>query len=151
MAKLIIHSDGAARGNPGPAGIGVVISDETGQPISEFGEAIGDATNNVAEYTALIRALEVASGLGAAEVHMFLDSELVVKQLKGEYRVKNAGLKGLHAAAMELLKRYERARVTHIPREKNKEADRLANEALDAAEDTENPAVAPQPGQGSLF
>jgi ribonuclease HI len=153
IRKLIIYTDGAARGNPGPAGIGVVISDGKGQVLAEFGEGIGETTNNIAEYTALIRALEEAAEFGAAEVHLFLDSELVVKQIKGEYRVKNSGLKGLHAAAIEHIRRYEKACITHIAREKNAVADRLANEALDRikAGDEDPPRSDAARGQGQLF
>lgn len=151
--KLVIFTDGGARGNPGPAGIGVTISDENGVVLIEFGEAIGEATNNVAEYTAVVRALEVAVGYNVDTIEFFLDSELVVKQLNGEYKVKNAGLKGLHAAARERLDKYARVRISHVPRAKNKVADRLANEAMDRAANGEEEPLDDGilPGQGSLF
>ena len=151
--KLVIFTDGGARGNPGPAGIGVTISDADGAVLTEFGEAIGEATNNVAEYTAVVRALEAAVGYNVDTIEFFLDSELVVKQLNGEYKVKNAGLKGLHAAARERLDKYARVRISHVPRAKNKVADRLANEAMDrAANGDEEPLDdGILPGQGSLF
>lgn len=152
LASLVIYTDGAARGNPGPAGIGAVISDENGEVVTELSETIGEATNNVAEYTALVRALEVAVDYGASEVKLFLDSELVVKQIKGEYRVKNSGLKGLHAAVLEKLKHYERSRIAHVPRAQNREADRLANAALDGTEGASASFESqPTPGQGKLF
>lgn len=153
--RLVIYTDGAARGNPGPAGIGVVISDGRGNPLKEFGAVIGETTNNVAEYTALIRALEEAAGMDAAGIVVYLDSELVVKQLNGEYKVKNLDLKGLHAAATEFLGRYADYRLIHIPREKNKRADQLANEAIDEAaaklEAGETEGAEAAPGQGKLF
>ncbi len=151
--KLVIFTDGGARGNPGPAGIGVTISDQNGTVLTEFGEEIGETTNNVAEYTALLRALKAAADYNVDSVDFFLDSELVVKQLNGEYKVKNAGLKGLHAAARELLGKYRKVRIRHVPRAKNKVADRLANEAMDRAADGDDEPLDDSvfPGQGSLF
>ncbi len=151
--KLVIFTDGGARGNPGPAGIGVTISDEHGTVLTEFGEAIGETTNNVAEYTALLRALKAAADYDVDSVEFFLDSELVVKQLNGEYKVKNAGLKGLHAAALERLGKYGEVRIRHITRAKNKVADRLANEAMDRVADGDEEPLndGALPGQGSLF
>lgn len=151
--KLVIFTDGGARGNPGPAGIGVTISDQNGTVLTEFGEAIGETTNNVAEYTALLRALKAAADYNVDSVEFFLDSELVVKQLNGEYKVKNAGLKGLHAAAREHLGKYREVRIRHIPRAKNKVADRLANEAMDRAANGDDEPLDDSvlPGQGSLF
>ncbi len=150
--KLIIHTDGAARGNPGPAGIGVVIADGQGAVLREFGQTIGEATNNVAEYTALIRGLEAAVAFSADTIEVYLDSELVVKQLSGEYKVKNQGLKGLHAAALGHLGRYRQVRVAHIPRAQNKAADSLANDALDGnIANEEGSTESALPDQGSLF
>ncbi|HNY97729.1 MAG TPA: ribonuclease HI family protein [Candidatus Pacearchaeota archaeon] len=133
--KIIIHTDGGARGNPGPAAIGVVIN--VGEKIiKEYGRAIGKATNNVAEYSAVISALEVlAKNLGEkaklAEVLIKADSELIVKQLKGEYRVKDPDLQKLYIKVYNLRQKFGKIDYTHIPREQNKRADQLVNEALD--------------------
>lgn len=129
--KLVIHTDGAARGNPGPAGIGALIRREDGQVLAEISRFLGHATNNVAEYTALIIALEKAAALGATEVEVFTDSELMVKQIHGEYRVKNEGLKPLYQKVQELAAGFRSFDITHVAREKNKEADRLANRGID--------------------
>lgn len=129
--KLIIHSDGGARGNPGPAGIGAIIHDEQGKVVAELSEFIGNTTNNQAEYQALIIGLEKALALKAEQVDCFLDSELVVKQIKREYKVKNKELAPLFLKVYNLLTQFKQANFTHIPREQNKEADRLANEAMD--------------------
>ena len=140
---LVIHTDGGARGNPGHAAIGAVIERvgraasklEATRPIEvvwECGEYIGVATNNQAEYRALIRALEKAKELGATEVKCFLDSELLVKQLNREYRVKDKGLAPLFLRAWNLANGFTHASFTHIPREKNKRADSQVNRALDA-------------------
>ena len=126
--RATIYSDGASSGNPGPAGIGaVVIVDGNKETISEF---IGTTTNNVAEYTALIRALEIAKKRGAREVEIFLDSELIVKQLNGQYRVKNKGLQPLFEKVKLLLSEFNVITISHIPREKNKEADDLSKKAI---------------------
>lgn len=129
--KLIIHTDGAARGNPGPAGIGVTIQKEDGTRLAEISQFIGRATNNVAEYTALITALEKAAALGAQELEVYTDSELVVKQIKGEYRVKNEGLKPLYQKVKSLASQFSNFHIAHVVRDKNKEADRLANKGID--------------------
>lgn len=129
--KLVIYTDGAARGNPGPAGIGVVIKNDKGEVLQEISSFLGQATNNVAEYTALITALEKAVALNAREVQVFTDSELVVKQIKGEYRVKNEGLKPLYQKAKKLIGQLDGFTITHVPRDKNSEADRLANRGID--------------------
>ena len=128
-----IWVDGACRGNPGPASIGGVIRDVEGRLLREISEALGDGTNNQAEYTALIRALEAARALDAEAVEAFSDSQLLVRQVLGEYRVKHPGLKPLHARARELVSVFRTFRFAHIPREENREADRLANQALDRA------------------
>ncbi|NCN22290.1 ribonuclease HI family protein [Candidatus Falkowbacteria bacterium] len=133
MTKIIIYSDGGARGNPGPAGIGAVLYDENKNLLAEISSYLGVATNNQAEYKALIAALKKAKELGAKELDCFLDSELVVKQLKREYKVKNAELAPLFLEIHNLSLSFEKINYTHIRRELNKEADRLANEAMDRA------------------
>jgi len=125
--------DGGARGNPGPAAIGVVVADSDGGLLEELGEPIGETTNNVAEYRALLRGLERARALGASEVEVIGDSELVAKQIGGQYKVKHAGLKPLHAAALRALADFERWQVRTVPRAQNAAADALVNAALDAA------------------
>ncbi len=130
MRKLVVHFDGASRGNPGPAAIGVVISTPVGETILELGEAIGEATNNHAEYTALIRALEETKGLGALEVECFSDSELVVRQITGIYRVKSKALLPLAQRAQALRQGFEAFSISHIRRSLNKRADELASEAV---------------------
>ncbi len=129
--KLTIHTDGGARGNPGPAGIGVVISDEKGKAVKEISEYIGRATNNQAEYRALIRGLSEAKKLGAREVSIFMDSELIIKQLKGEYKVRDKDLQLLFVRAYNLLHTFKSHSTKHIPRAKNKRADALVNQAVD--------------------
>jgi len=128
--RLIIYSDGASQGNPGRAAIGAVIQDERGEVVSRISQSIGYATNNQAEYRAIIAALEEAVRLGAGEVDIKSDSELVVKQLKGRYRVKKATLRPLYQEVVKLIGSLEAFTITHIPREQNREADRLANGAL---------------------
>jgi len=129
--ELVIYTDGASRGNPGPAAIGVVIVDQNGAEMAVVSEFLGDTTNNVAEYTALIRGLEEAFALRADRLTVRMDSELVVKQLKGQYQVKHPGLQQLHRKAREMVGKFKAVAVEHVPREKNKRADALANEALD--------------------
>ena len=124
-------SDGASRGNPGPAGAGAVLRDERGQIAREVCQYLGYATNNQAEYTALILALEAALGLGADAVDVALDSELLVRQLTGVYRVRDAQLMQYHARARSLLARFGSAEIRHVPREHNLLADMLANRAID--------------------
>ena len=131
--KLVVHVDGGARGNPGPAAIGVVVSDAGGAVVEELGEPIGATTNNVAEYRALLRGLERAQALGAEEVEVVGDSELVAKQVNGQYKVKHAGLRPLHAEALRALGAFARWRVRTVPRAQNAAADALVNAALDAA------------------
>ncbi len=130
----MLHTDGGARGNPGPAAIGVVIDVEVaGQTelLGEIGETIGVASNNVAEYRAIIRGLEEAHRLKASSVSCLLDSQLVVEQLNGNYKVKSEDMKPLHARVQELRARFALVTFQHVRREQNKEADRLVNEALD--------------------
>ena len=129
---LIARCDGAARGNPGPASIGAVLQAPDGAVLAELSEAIGHATCNVAEYHAVIRAAETALSLGAAELRLLLDSDLLVNQLRGSYRVKASHLRPLHERAMALLGRFGRWSVRHVPRAENAAADALANQALDA-------------------
>jgi ribonuclease HI len=129
--KLTVNVDGGARGNPGPAAIGVVIRDPEGLILAEHGERIGEATNNVAEYKALIRGIQRAGELGATELDLVGDSELVVRQVEGKYKVKNAGIKPLHAEVKQALSAFDGWSIRHVRREMNAEADRLVNEVLD--------------------
>ena len=131
--KLVVNVDGGARGNPGPAAIGVIVRTVDGEVIADAGESIGTATNNVAEYRALLRGIELAAQYGATELELYGDSELVVKQIRGEYRVKDAGLKPLHAQARQALSAFASWSFGHVRREQNSEADALVNQALDAA------------------
>src|SRR5580692_3014524 len=128
---LVAHSDGGARGNPGPAGYGVVIKDESGRKVAALSEYLGHQTNNFAEYQGLIAALEYAIQHGPKALKVISDSELLVRQIKGIYKVKNATLQDLHARAKELIKQLDWFSIGHALREHNQEADRLANEAMD--------------------
>lgn len=128
---LRIHIDGASRGNPGEAGFGVHVARADGSELARLYGYLGRATNNVAEYQALIHALRFALAQGARRVQVFSDSELVVRQIEGTYRVKHPDMLPLHREATALLARFEQAQVSHVPREQNREADRLANQALD--------------------
>jgi len=130
MRRVDIYTDGGARGNPGPAGIGVVIYDETKKKLKDFNQYIGIATNNIAEYFAVIYGLQEALILKADEVMLFVDSELVFKQLEGEYRVKDANIKQLFGLAAHLIKGFKKVEIKSIPREENKVADKLANKAI---------------------
>ena len=130
--KYIVHTDGAARGNPGPAAIGVVIEDEDGRTVYEASRALGVRTNNEAEYQALITALEYLKDVRPAEVEFRLDSELVVKQIGGQYKVKEPRLQALHGQVIMLLNAVKKFKFRHVRREDNARADELANEALDA-------------------
>jgi ribonuclease HI len=155
----VIHIDGASRGNPGDAAYAVVINTPGREPVEEFG-ALGKETNNVAEYTALVRALERAKVLGLRRLHIHSDSELLVKQMSGEYRVKNEDLKWLSDEARGLMKEFQSVRLTHVPREQNKRADELCNQALDAlkpkkaaappAEEPAGPRPKKQVGDGAV-
>lgn len=129
--RLLIYTDGAARGNPGPAGAGAILRDTDGAVVAEIAEPLGHATNNVAEWTAVRLALEEAERLGATHVDLRMDSELVARQISGIYRVKHPDLKPIHAAVMRLLRGLDGYTVGHVPRELNKDADRLSNVALD--------------------
>lgn len=130
--KVILQVDGGARGNPGPAAIGVVVCGADGDVLDELAERIGPATNNVAEYRALLRGLERAAELGASEVEIIGDSELVAKQLSGAYKVKHPGIKPLYEQAISALRRFDRWRIRTVPRAQNARADALVNAALDA-------------------
>lgn len=129
--RLRAYADGAARGNPGPAAYGAVVCDSDGAELRPLAAAIGRATNNVAEYRGAIAAVEAALELGATELELYLDSELVVRQIEGAYRVRHPNLRPLHAQLMALLDRLDAVRVQHIPRAQNARADALANAALD--------------------
>ena len=126
-----LYTDGASRGNPGPAGAGVLLLDEKGRPIFELNRFLGKATNNEAEYQALIAGLEAAEKLELSRLRIFLDSELIVKQLHGEYRVRNPRLQPLFDEVASRLQRLSSYAIMHVPRERNQAADRLANEAVD--------------------
>lgn len=130
---LYIWSDGGARGNPGPAGAGVVISRSDGEVVENLSRYLGQTTNNVAEYRALLLGLERALQLQAAAVRVHLDSQLVVRQLQGSYRVRKPHLRPLYQQAQDMLRRFKRAELVHVPREQNRAADRLVNEAIDRA------------------
>lgn len=128
--KFTIHTDGGARGNPGPGGIGVVI-EEGAETVAAFGEFIGHVTNNQAEYRAVIRALEKAKELGATHVEVFVDSQLIARQISREYKIKEKTLAQLAMQAWNLTQGFQSFSITEIPREKNKAADTLVNEAID--------------------
>ncbi|MFN8092694.1 MAG: ribonuclease HI family protein [Vicinamibacteria bacterium] len=130
-SALRLHVDGASRGNPGEAGFGVHVASDSGETLASLYGYLGRATNNVAEYQALLHGLRYALERGARDVRVFSDSELLVRQLAGRYRVKNEGLQPLFREAQSLLARFESARVSHVPREQNREADALANKAVD--------------------
>lgn len=131
MEALKIFTDGGARGNPGPAGIGAVAFGKDGSVVFEIAEYIGEATNNQAEYRALIAALEKAKERGDEKLEVFMDSELIIKQINREYKVKNEGLAPLFVKVYNLTLSFKCVNFTHIPREKNQHADRLVNEAID--------------------
>jgi ribonuclease HI len=133
MARFTANVDGGARGNPGPAAIGVVLRDADGQIVEAVGETIGEATNNVAEYRALLRGVELAAAHGATDLELIGDSELVVRQIEGRYKVKNEGMKELHAQAKKALAGLDGWSIRHVKRAQNADADALVNEALDDA------------------
>jgi ribonuclease HI len=144
---LIAHSDGGARGNPGPAGYGVVVQDESGRKVAALSEYLGHQTNNFAEYQGLIAALEYAIQHGPKALKVISDSELLVRQIKGIYKVKNATLQELHGRAKELIAQLDWFSIGHALREHNQEADRLANEAMDKGAGRR---VMPAPAQTSV-
>ena len=129
--RLTVHVDGGARGNPGPAAIGVVVSGPDGELLEEIAEAIGPATNNVAEYRALLRGVQRAAALGASEIELINDSELVARQLTGAYKVKHPAMKPLHERAAAALEGFASWSIRSVPRAENAEADALVNAALD--------------------
>ena len=148
MRSATIHVDGAARGNPGPAAIAYVIAEPNHPPV-EYAETIGTATNNVAEYSALIAALERAAEMGLKELAVFSDSELMVKQMAGEYRVKHPDLLPLFEAASSLRKQFAKVSLSHVRREQNKRADELGNIALDAEKKKTAGNKKPETGKSS--
>jgi ribonuclease HI len=134
--RVVVHVDGGARGNPGPAGVGVVATDVGGRELARANDFLGVATNNAAEYRAVLLGLDVAHALGAREVEIVNDSELVARQLAGDYRVKSADLKPLYEAARKRLEQFGRWSIRSVPRERNETADTLVNEAIDAGSAT---------------
>jgi ribonuclease HI len=137
---LVAHIDGGARGNPGPAGFGVVIEDEMGRPVAEWGEYLGAQTNNYAEYSGLLAALRYAIKHGFKALKVFSDSELMVKQINGQYKVNHPVLKELHARANRMIDDLDFFEINHVLREKNRSADRLANLAMDRGVKGQAPA-----------
>jgi ribonuclease HI len=133
VGKLTVNVDGGARGNPGPAAIGVVVRNDDGAVVEAVGETIGRQTNNVAEYKAMLRGIELALAHGADEVEMVGDSELIIRQIEGRYKVKNAAMKNLHAQAVKALAEFDDWSIRHVKRAQNADADALVNEALDNA------------------
>jgi ribonuclease HI len=131
--RLVVNVDGGARGNPGPAAIAAVVSTPEGEVVEERSGAIGEATNNIAEYRALLLGIEIARELGATELELIGDSELIVRQVRGEYKVKQVGLRELHSRVREALQEFDRWSIRHVRREENEAADTLVNHALDAA------------------
>ncbi len=131
--KVIVHIDGGARGNPGPSAAAAVVSSPTGELLDEQARLLGTATNNVAEYRALLLGLERALALGASEVELIGDSELIAKQVSGIYKVKHPAMRPLHAEAMQALRGFERWSIRTVPRAQNADADALVNAALDQA------------------
>lgn len=147
MTKLVIHTDGASQGNPGDAGIGVVISSESGDVIREVADYIGKTTNNVAEYSALIRGIQEAYELGAASIEIRTDSELLAFQITGVYKVKSEKLKPLHAEALALLRRFRNVHVSRVGREFNSRADELAGEGIKQHRRKQNKLAKPESGK----
>jgi ribonuclease HI len=150
MTKAVLRTDGGSRGNPGPAGAGFVV-EVGGEIVCRGGRFIECATNNVAEYAAFIWGLENVAALGHREVDVFADSELLVKQINGQYRVKNAGLKPLFLRALSQLRQFDSFKVSHVRREMNEAADAMANEAMDACRTVGDAPVTPEFGQDALF
>ncbi|MHC4114434.1 MAG: phosphoribosylglycinamide formyltransferase [Planctomycetota bacterium] len=135
LDEIIIYTDGGSRGNPGPSAAAFVLTDSDGKHLDAKGLFLGNATNNIAEYTGIIKALEAAIEIGAGKVTVFSDSELLVRQLKGKYKVKSENLKPLFCRALDLLNKFQNWKVKHVAREKNKEADKLVNQALNLEKD----------------
>jgi ribonuclease HI len=147
IVQAVLHTDGGARGNPGPAGIGVVLADSDGKVLLEHAEYLGRATNNVAEYRALIAGLELALARGVTDIEIHVDSELVVAQLEGRWKIRNERLRTLAAQAGSLLTRFSSVDLTHVRRALNARADELANQGMDTAE----PGDYEEGGQASLL
>lgn len=142
MKAAQLYTDGGARGNPGPAGAGAWLENSSnGKKIDALALFLGDQTNNYAEYTALVEGLRMALRHKITELHVMMDSQLIVEQMQGNYKVRNAGLKPLHEQANALLPQFHHVTFTHIPREKNTEADRLVNKAIDQGEIEKKPVV----------
>ncbi len=137
--KVVVHVDGGARGNPGPAAAACVIASADGQPLGEHAQLLGRTTNNVAEYRALLLGLERARELGADEIELIGDSELIAKQVLGQYKVKNEAMRPLHREATTALRGFERWTIRTVPRAQNADADALVNAALDQARDANRP------------
>lgn len=151
-ARATLRTDGGARGNPGPAGAGFVLEAADGSIMAEGGRFLGETTNNVAEYEALIWGLETAEGLGVRRVLVLSDSELVVRQVTGVYRVKHANMRPLFVRTMQLLRQFEAYEVRHVRRAENVEADRLVNEAIDVRGQVGDAiATVSEPDQPALF
>jgi ribonuclease HI len=131
--KVVVNVDGGSRGNPGPAAIAAVVQDASGEVLEERSERIGKATNNVAEYRALLLGIERAAAFGAGELELVGDSELIVRQVNGKYKVKDATMRELHTEVKRALSDFDEWSIRHVRREENAEADRLVNEALDGA------------------
>ncbi len=131
LERLKVYSDGAARGNPGPAGAGAVLVSPDGATVASLGRFLGEATNNYAEYHGLILGLQRALELGVSEVQVYADSQLVIRQLGGQYRVRNEGLRPLFDEALRLLRSFRKYELHHIPRERNTAADEMSNRAID--------------------
>jgi len=148
-AKLVVHTDGGSRGNPGPAAAGFVIDDAEGQRLLARAFFLGKSTNNVAEYSALVKALEAAKEIGGEQLAVFTDSELMVRQMEGRYRVKSELIRPLFDRAQALVRDLAHCDIIHVRREKNKDADRLVNLALDAGEDVDESPVSAGPPSSS--
>ncbi len=131
ISRVRLYSDGAARGNPGPAGAGAVLVEPSGQVVDRLGKFLGTRTNNFAEYSGLLLGLRRARELGVREVEVFADSELMIRQLGGRYQVKSASLRPLYEEALKLLNDFERVKLVHVPREMNRAADEMSNQAID--------------------
>ncbi len=138
---LVANVDGGSRGNPGPAGYGVVVEDEVGRPVAQLGAFLGTQTNNYAEYAGLLAAISYTLRHGFKALKVYSDSELMVKQIKGEYKVNHPALKELHGKALKMIDDLEAFEINHVLREKNREADRLANLAMDRGTKRDSPAV----------
>lgn len=146
-----VHTDGGARGNPGPGGAGVVLRDPAGSVVYAGGAYLGEVTNNVAEYQALLWGMRIARHAGARRLRVVCDSELVVRQMRGEYRVKSPALSPLFLQAQALRRGFDEVTFEHVAREQNTEADRLANEAMDARGVVGNAPEPPSFPSGTLF